>query len=373
MSAEKAKSTPLKQLLGILVPAVLGGALGYAIAAAGLSHPAIEQTMDALSAWDLLALPLIILFVIAVHEAGHLAGGLLRGMRFLIFVVGPLQWTRTVSGIRFNWVFNLGTLGGLAACMPDPQRPLARQMLPMILGGPLASILLAALCLGAWSFADGRPAAYLLIAGLFSALIFVATAVPMRAGGFMSDGRQFLEMRRGGPAVRARLRLTLLMAQSLAGTRPAQWDQALIDESLADTGDEPLRRVAALYYALLHAQDAGRIDHARQRAEQLAQRIDDYPDGFRQAMAIELALFHALWLRDLETADSWLARSRGGVVDGSRRALAEAAVAALRGDSETREKQVRRARRELQRTSDPGVGTMTAEQIDLLGALEAST
>lgn len=372
MSRSPAKARPLRQLMGILIPAVLGAGAGFLIARTGLSHPAIKQTMDALSAWDLLVLPLLILLVIAVHEAGHLAGGLLRGMRFLIFVVGPFQWTQTVAGVRFNWVFNLGTLGGLAACMPDPQRPLARQMLPMILGGPLASALLALLCLGLWPLFDGRPAAYLMIAGALSTLIFVATAVPMRAGGFMSDGKQFLEMRRGGAAVRARHRLTLLMAQSMGGTRPAQWDPALIEESLADEQDEPLRRLAALLYAFLHALDRGEAPRAATLAEQLAERIDDYPDGFRQSIAVELALFHALVEQDLGQARHWLGRSRGGVVDGARRALATAAVAALAGDAATREAQLAVARRQLRRTLDPGVGTMTAEQIEQLCASKAA-
>ena len=36
-------------------------------------------------------------------------------MRFLLFIVGPFQLSRSQSGIRFNWLFNLGTFGGLAA------------------------------------------------------------------------------------------------------------------------------------------------------------------------------------------------------------------------------------------------------------------
>jgi hypothetical protein len=57
--------------------------------------------------------------VLAVHEAGHLFGGFLRGMRFLLYIVGPFQLTRTTSGIQFKWIFNLGTFGGLAAATPN--------------------------------------------------------------------------------------------------------------------------------------------------------------------------------------------------------------------------------------------------------------
>ena len=65
---------------------------------------------------------MLIVFVLAFHEAGHLAGGMSRGMRFLLFIAGPFGWIRGKDGVRFRWFFNLGTLGGVAAAMPVPGR-----------------------------------------------------------------------------------------------------------------------------------------------------------------------------------------------------------------------------------------------------------
>ena len=326
---------------------MVGGLIGYLFAAYGFSAVSQFESLQVLAAWDLLAMLPLFLLVIGVHEGGHVLGGLLRGMRFLLYIVGPFQLTRTGEGIRFSWVFNLGTFGGVAACMPDPSRPLPTQMLPMIAGGPLASALLAALALGLSALLSGRAAAYLVMTGLLSAMIFLVTAVPLRAGGFMSDGLQLLEMRRGGRGVRARHRLTLLMGQSMTGVRPSDWDRTLIAESLAETDDEPLRRVAAIHMGYLHAFDRGDMAEATRLAGELAARFEDYPEGFRQSLAVELALFHALVARDPATSREWTARSRGGVVDPARRALAAAALAMLDGNATVREAELANARRGL--------------------------
>ncbi|RYZ71588.1 MAG: hypothetical protein EOP91_10470, partial [Lysobacteraceae bacterium] len=88
-----------KQAAGWKAPALFlgmllgGGVLGYLLGfvlgrGPSASDSGLKTVLDALSAWDLLALPLLVLAVIAVHEAGHLLMGLRQGMRFLLYVVG---------------------------------------------------------------------------------------------------------------------------------------------------------------------------------------------------------------------------------------------------------------------------------------------
>jgi len=352
----------LRALVTLLLPALAGAGFGYLVAGGAMQWDFLKLRMHSLGAWDLLALPLIILFVIAIHEAGHLLGGLRRGMRFLLYVVGPFQFSRTPSGIRFNWVFNLGTLGGLAACLPKPGAPLPPQLLSLIAGGPLASLLLMLAGLGLALLVEGRPAAYALITAFLSGLIFLVTAFPMRNGGFMSDGAQWLEVRRGGKAVEERQLLTVLMAESYGGCRPGELDGDLVEQVLAFE-DDPLRRVASRLIAFLHRLDRGDLPAAGELADWLAEHIEAYPDGFRQGIAVELALFAGLHRQDREAAATWLKRSRGGIVDSARRALAEATVAALQGDSGSAEAALQRARRALRRGSDAGLARMTSDQI----------
>lgn len=356
----KAQPGPLRKVLTLLLPPVLGAALGYGIAKYAVTAAFLRETFSALSAWDLLLLPVAILAVIAVHEAGHLAGGLARGMRFLLYVVGPFQISRSAQGLRFDWVFNLGTFGGLAACIPRTDQPLRGQLLPMISGGPLASLLLALLGWGLYEASNGRWAAWALIVALLSAMIFLVTAFPMRAGGFMSDGAQFLEVLRGGAAVEARHRLTLLMGQSLAGARPSELDPSLIDACLGAADADPGRRVAARYYALLHACDRADVAQAGEHADWIAEHIEGFPDGFCQALAVELAIFDAQYRNDLVSASAWRKKAKGGIVDPARRALAEAL---LEPDPKRRAEHLDTARRGLRRSSDAGLSRMTAEQI----------
>lgn len=346
-----------------------GGLLGYALGQGTAGKlGGLRPILDALSIWDLLALPVLVLAVIAVHEAGHLWMGLRQGMRFLLYVVGPFGWVASGEGIRFRWFLNLGTLGGLAATLPNPHRPLAEQMKPMVLGGPLASLLLAVggftlmLALG-----EGRLAAYALVIGLLSSMIFVAMALPFRAGGFMSDGMQWLAYRRGGESVERRARLTALMGMSMAGTRPRELDAYTLrlTRETAD-GQEVLTDMGAWFYAYAHDLDRGDVDAAAAWLRKMADALAGYPDGFRQSIAIELAIHAALHDRDPVEAASWLARARGGIVDGSRRHLAEAAIAALQGDHARAGMLLAQADKRLKQTMDPGFALLSRDQIDAL-------
>ena len=212
---------------------------------------------------------MLILLVLATHEVGHLLGGFSRGMRFLLLIVGPFQWTRSPGGIHFKWVFNLGTMGGIAAATPDPAAPLAPQLRRLIIGGPLASLVLAVIGLAMALGFEGRAGAYGVIIGAMSLLIFLVTAAPLRAGGFMSDGMQFLELRRGGAAVTERQVLLRLMGVSYAGVRPRDWEPQLVNDALAMQEAEPLRRVAGRMFALYQAMDRGDTDGPA-RARRLA-------------------------------------------------------------------------------------------------------
>lgn len=68
-------------------------------------NPVVQQLAKAeasLAGWDVLALPFLILIVLATHEIGHLVGGLSQGMRFLMLIVGPFSWHASVAGPRFE-------------------------------------------------------------------------------------------------------------------------------------------------------------------------------------------------------------------------------------------------------------------------------
>jgi hypothetical protein len=363
----KTKKTPRQALLGLLlmcvVGGVVGGVVGFLLARSGMALLPVIGSLRALSAWDLLALPVLIVFVLAFHEAGHLAGGMSRGMRFLLFIAGPLGWVRGVDGVRFRWFFNLGTLGGVAAAMPVADQPLKPQLARLIVGGPLASLVLVGLALAVFWWVPGRIGAYgLVIAGL-SLLIFLVTAMPMRHGGFMSDGMQLRQLGRDPAMVERRARLLALMGQGLAGVRPRELDPDALANAQAITGHEPLYDIGVWLYSYYRALDAGDVEAAGPWLDQIEPVLDAYPDGFRQAVAVELAMFESLYRHRADVAQAWMARSKGGVVDPSRRSLAQAALALRLGQREAALAALAEAGAKLGRSMDPGASLLSADQL----------
>ncbi len=352
-------------LTGVAMAAA-GGAFGFLVAKGGMAFLPSSLSLKALTAWDLLALPVIMVFVLAFHEAGHLAGGMRRGMRFLLFIAGPFGWIRGKDGVRFRWFFNLGTLGGVAAAMPVPGAALKPQLTRLVVGGPLASLVLAVAAFAVFWWVPGRVGAYALVTGGLSLAIFAVTAVPMRSGGFMSDGMQLLQLRRNPTLVERRARLLALMGQGLAGVRPREFDRDALLHAQAITGDEAVYDVGVWLYSYFNALDAGDIEAAGRWLDRIEPAVDDYPDGFRQSLAIELALFEALHRHRLEPARAWLARARGGVVDESRRRLAEAALAAAEGRPDQARAALAVAQAKLGRSMDAGATHLSADQIAAL-------
>jgi hypothetical protein len=368
--APKSKKRPgWQSLLLAVVMAAMGGVFGFLVAKGGMSFLPASASLKALGPWDLLALPVIIVFVLAFHEAGHLAGGMSRGMRFLLFIAGPFGWVRGKDGVRFRLFFNLGTLGGVAAAMPVPGEPLKPQLTRLVVGGPLASLVLAIAALAVFWWVPGRVGAYGLVTAGLSLAIFVVTAVPLRSGGFMSDGMQLLQLRRNPAMVERRARLLALMGQGMAGVRPRDYDPDALAHAQAITGDETLYDVGVWLYSYFHALDAGDMAAAERWLRRVEPRVDDYPDGFRQSLAIELALFEALQHGRVAPARAWLGRARGGVVDTSRRRLAEAALAAREGRRDDALSALAVADAKLNRSMDAGSTHLSADQISAVRAL----
>ena len=362
---KKSKSSWLSLIGFALIGAAVGSGIAWLGIHAGRNLMPLREALDAVGMWDLLWLPVSVLLVLAVHEAGHVFGGFLRGMRFLLYIVGPFQLTRTTSGIRFSWVFNLGTFGGLAAAAPDPDRPIRPQLLSLIAGGPLASLVLSTAGLLLFAMGDGRMAAHGLFIGFVSAMIFLVTAVPSRAGGFMSDGMQFIDVLRGGDAVLERQQIMTVMAQSMAGVRPRDWEADWLEQAAYNDGSDPLRRVAVRQLAMMAAEDRGDSASADMHAEWLAEHTEDYPMGFRQSLTLELCL-HAMARGNPNGARMWMAQSKGGIVDKARRALAEAELAFAEGDKSLAFGKQLEARGQLNNGMDAGLSRLTEERLDAL-------
>ena len=160
--------------------------------------------------------------------------------------------------------------------------------------------------------------------------------------------------------------LMQIFAQSLSGVRPRDWDPSAMEELSRIGSGDPLRRTGGELYLLARAMDRrDDADIARYRAL-LEASIDDYPSGFRQSIHVELAL--CAWLAgDTDAARRHIAASKGGIVEKSRRLLAQAALARMEGRDADCERDRLLAMKALAVASDAGQGKLTEDQLALLG------
>lgn len=377
----KTKSSSNGPDAGVLKGLIVGGLIGALVVgvAAWLGPLLIESDLsenrliqqlakaeESLTTWDLLALPILMLIVLATHEIGHLLGGMSQGMRFLLLIVGPFGWHASVSGTRFEWNTNLALMGGLAAAVPTKAgTELRRQLLVLVAGGPAASLLLAILAVATASISDPRFAVYSIFIAATSFGVFLVTLIPVRSGGFMSDGMQIIDVLRGGNAVAERSALMRIFTQSLDGVRPRDWDPSAIEELSRMDSEDPLRKTGSALYLLYRAMDfRNDFDIVRYR-KLLEDGIDGYPTGFKQSIYVELAI--CAWLAgDTDTVRQHLKASKGGVVDKSRKLLAHAALAQLERRNDDCKRDRFQAIKALEKASDAGLRKLTENQLTLL-------
>jgi len=335
-----AKKSPW-QLAGLLVGAAVGGLLGYLGTRFGLDLLLPLPGAKLLRLLPLASLPLIWLLVVGWHELGHVVGGWLVGGRFLLWVVGPVMVRRTPAGIRVGWNRNVNTAGGMAACLPlEPARMTPGRVAVMILGGPVASVLLTigalwlAAGLGAGAAPVSLPRALLQNVALFTAatslLIFFVTAVPVTSGGFKSDGKRVFELLRGDRRSEQEAAMLMLTTAGLAGIRPADYDLATIARvvSLRDGSLFDLYGHLLVYY---HAADRAEWAAAQAHLDYVLAGSDKVIPYVRDVVRCEYAWLLARQTTDAAAARAWLESAGKLEFDPATRLCAEAAVLLAEG------------------------------------------
>ncbi len=163
----------------------------------------------------------VFLVLIAIHEMGHLAAGKMVGLSFSQITVGFLTLMRRENGWKAR--LNTSWFKPAAVVYPLLGAPTSSWRYALVVGGgPIANLLLCALCLIAASVLHPGPpdsiprearlgwrsvallmpgnfaTASLNSAGLLSLGLGLGTLVPGRAAGVRSDGGQLLDLFWGG-------------------------------------------------------------------------------------------------------------------------------------------------------------------------------
>lgn len=290
----------------------------------------------------LFCLPLAWLIAVGFHEFGHVAGGWLIGGRFLLWVAGPIKAVRTPRGILWGWNRSVNVAGGMAACLPaDCSRLTAARLIVMVLGGPVASLVLWGACrsLAPMLPATAGPAAAVLaflltLTAIMSLLVAVATTVPFAAGGFKSDGRRAWDLTRRGPRRDQEMAMVILTMQLLAGTRPRDLDRDLLRRSL-QLGDGSSFDLYARLIAYQHAADCGDWDAARLHLEAAVAGEESLVPVVAAASRCEYAWLVATRGADPRLARAWLESAGPMDFEPATRLKAEAAVLLAEGSDES--------------------------------------
>jgi hypothetical protein len=307
------------------------------------------------------------LLAVLLHELGHLAGGLYGGMRFLMFAAGPVRVVRTPAGLQLARHPLRSGLLGFVFMVPDPARPFAPQFRMLVAGGPAVSLLCAVAGAGVAVTSHGTAALHAGVFASLSALVLAATAIPMRVGGFDTDGEQLRDLVRGGTRTELKSLLLALLGQSASGVRPRDLEQTLLSRAieLADAHAEADPAYGAFVHliAAVRADDGGNMTARDRHFAAVAANARGLPAAVRAQLALELAYDAARGNR-VDVAREWLRQSRGGIVEPADRARTEAAMALAEGRIDDARTAIALARAGLVRACDVGFAQWARDELD---------
>ncbi len=232
---------------------------------------------------------LVMIFILMIHELGHLLTGLMQGFRFEMFVTGFLGVKRDEEG-RIRLFFNTdpNLFGGAAATSPttlsdDNHRKFALT----VIAGPLTSLVLAIILIPLSLILDQPAKLLVFTGGAFSFLIFLATTLPSRTGIFYTDRKRFQRLISKGKD--RKTEMALMKAMSLQSTGSSLLEMTP-EELQHITSDDALPvQFIGYYYQYLYYRIADPVLLPGVR-EELAARAGKLPRAFVRTIEKELGI-----------------------------------------------------------------------------------
>jgi hypothetical protein len=310
-----------KDIPNMLIAALTGAVLSYgAIRLMEYAFPVavLKNMLRSATGWEdaakLSSVLVAMWAALLVHELGHLLTGLALSFRFSILVVGPLGIRRNPDTDRVEWYLNRDArlYGGIAGTVPLDIGPhLRSNFAAIVAAGPAVSLLSGVLAIGlsyttAFSLTTDSSAlarflvCFMLVFGIFSGMLFLATTVPGRTGPFFTDRARFFRLIGGGhPANVEQATLELLVhsqsGQTYATINP---DQIALLLNEPESSIRLFAHIMAYYRHLDRQETTAAFDHLKQ-AEAL---LDDQPDVMKIEIWKELAFAYAYVELDVKQA-----------------------------------------------------------------------
>ncbi len=316
---------------------------GMQLAPAGTGKPLLLLSL-------LLAVVVALPLQLAVHELGHALVGRAHGGYLLRFVMGPWRCQRYRSGFRWRRVRSLRGIGGFVQTLLPAGKNFRAALTWMLLGGPLANLLMAGLAFMMIWYAPWWPLRVAAIpVALFGLMFGLINLLPFRVGGFLTDGANLWRIWSDPAALAQSQRMARIARASIDGLRPRELDAADI-EALDPEQAEGMERFLALLVRASVAEDQHQPEEARALINRALVDWEQLPDGFRQALALGAASACAQLDRDAQGARAWLAKTEGGLLEDFHIAWVEALIAGIEGKEQERAQALARVRSALDDT-----------------------
>lgn len=243
-------------------------------------------------AWSLLlslcAMVVAFLVNIILHEAGHLACGLLTGYKFLSFRFWNITLQREDDGWHWKRYDIAGTVG---QCLMSPPDKAEMPYFWYNAGGVLANLIICAISGALLYFCELSAVPRMLCVMLLitGGYLFAVNAIPMNIGGVPNDGMNILILSRHADQRKYFRNMLSVVASQSRGTRlsemPEEWFEAK-----PTTKESTTMEISARNLQYARHIDQLRFDEAKIITEEIATSGNTMPALFSMELACDRLL-----------------------------------------------------------------------------------
>lgn len=297
----------------------------------GLIRFAQSARIPVISVW---ALPVVLLVAIVttsvIHELGHVIAGKFARFQVSHASVGPLWFGHFPTGWSMRFIPDLSWSAAFAAARPQTVDNLRVRLMVFLAGGPAASLVFGATCLGVFLFSGGtflESAADLF--GIFAVVAFFDCLTELslaRKGHGFTDGSKIIQLWEDGRDAERLLATYVMGVSETTPVRPQNWKESWVLQATSDPKANTY--FVGCYYAYIYHLDREDTKSAGEWLDRILEFEADNPDGVRRwKAAVEGAYFEAVHRCAPARARYWIGQPKQGVAaDPVSELRAEAAV-----------------------------------------------
>jgi hypothetical protein len=213
---------------------------------------------------------------------------------------------------RWKFDFQLNCLsGGAVGMVPIHLKNIRGREAFMILGGPIASLVMGTIsgvaALGAKGQAWEPLWAFLSMTAVVSSVAFIVNLIPQKPEAQYSDGAQIYQLVTNSPWAQVHLAFAMVASSLVTSLRPRDFDVALINRA-ADFMAQNERGMLLRLFACMHHIDAGRLPEAIVSLEKAEGLWDQAAVKRPAGICGEFVFFCAVFKRDAAAAELWWQR-----------------------------------------------------------------